>query len=346
MGEKTGEKLITFAVPCYNSQDYMAKCIESLLVAGDEAEIVIVDDGSTDGTAQIADEYAEKYPDIIRVIHKPNGGHGSAVNAGLEAATGIYYKVVDSDDWLYEKSLHKLLADIRESYETFDLPDMYICDFVYNHTSDNTAHISSYEKKMDIGDVDMERLGTFHVAHAILMHAIIYRTETLRRGYKPLPEHTFYVDDIFCYSPLPRMKKVRYLPHCLYVYFIGREDQSVNIKTAISRYKQQILVLEEMFSAYSYDELKALPKGLKKYMFHFLDAVTMNTLMFSCGKYSKERKADVKAMWAEFKEKDKKLYRHLRYRSYVAILIPIPYRIRGGIMMASYKILNRFMKFG
>ena len=88
-------KLLSIAIPCYNSQDYMAHCIESLLPGGEDVEILIVNDGSKDDTAKIADEYAAKYPTIVKAIHKENGGHGSAVNTGIENATGIYFKVVD-----------------------------------------------------------------------------------------------------------------------------------------------------------------------------------------------------------------------------------------------------------
>ena len=93
-------KLLSIAIPCYNSQDYMENCIESLLVGGEEVEILIVDDGSSDRTAEIADDYARKYPTIVKAIHQENGGHGEAVNAGIRNATGLYFKVVDSDDWV------------------------------------------------------------------------------------------------------------------------------------------------------------------------------------------------------------------------------------------------------
>lgn len=93
-------KLLSVAIPCYNSEAYMSKCINSLLIGGEEVEIIIVDDGSSDRTAEIADDYAEKYPTIVKAIHQENGGHGQAVNTGIKNATGLYFKVVDSDDWV------------------------------------------------------------------------------------------------------------------------------------------------------------------------------------------------------------------------------------------------------
>ena len=109
-------KLLSIAIPCYNSQDYMENCIESLLVGGEEVEILIVDDGSSDRTAEIADDYARKYPTIVKAIHQENGGHGEAVNAGIRNATGLYFKVVDSDDWVDEEALYKIL-DVLKKFE-------------------------------------------------------------------------------------------------------------------------------------------------------------------------------------------------------------------------------------
>ena len=109
------DKLITFAVPCYNSAAYMDHCVETLLAAGEDAEIILVDDGSTkDDTPAKCDQWAEKHPDIIRAIHQENGGHGEGVNQGIRNARGLYYKVVDSDDWLDTAALAKVMAKLRE----------------------------------------------------------------------------------------------------------------------------------------------------------------------------------------------------------------------------------------
>ena len=104
-------KILSIAVPCYNSQDYMEHCVETLLTGGEKVEIIIVNDGSKDDTAAIADRLAEKYPTIVKAVHQENGGHGEAVNTGIKNATGVFFKVVDSDDWLVKKHLRHYLKN-------------------------------------------------------------------------------------------------------------------------------------------------------------------------------------------------------------------------------------------
>ena len=146
------QKLITFAVPCYNSGAYMRRCIDSLLVAGEDAEIVIVNDGSSDNTAEIADEYAAKYPQTVRAVHKPNGGHGSGVNKGLELATGLYYKVVDSDDWVDEKALKRVLSAIR-GMKAGEEADLIVCNYVYEYTDGSPSKPICYRHVFPDGKI-------------------------------------------------------------------------------------------------------------------------------------------------------------------------------------------------
>ena len=108
-------KYITFAIPCYNSQDYMERCINSLVKGGEDVEVLVIDDGSMDSTGEIADAYERKYPGIVKAIHQENGGHGAGVNKGLELARGQYYKVVDSDDWLEESAYKSFWQRSRKS---------------------------------------------------------------------------------------------------------------------------------------------------------------------------------------------------------------------------------------
>lgn len=342
-------KLITFAVPSYNSQDYMRHCIDTLLTGGDEVEIVVVNDGSKDDTGAIADEYAAKYPDIVIPVHQENGGHGSGVNAGMDRASGLYYKVVDSDDWLDTDALKKVLDTIRAHVEAGDAADLYICNFVYEHVSDGTSYVSHYRKKMPVGRFfGWDEVKAFTKWEMLLMHSLIYRTEALRASGVRLPKHTFYVDNLFSYQPLPYMKKLYYIDVDLYRYFIGRSDQSVNVDNMTKRYEQQIRVMGLMTDAYTYDEICAQPKGLKKYLFHALGAIMMNTIFFAAGGKDNRaaRKENLDALWKHIKEKDKKLYNKLRYRSLPAIISWLPFGIRGAVAAAGYKFLCKFVKLG
>ena len=198
-------KLISFAVPCYNSQDYMRKCVDSLLTGGDEVEIIIVNDGSRDDTINIANGYAEKYPDIVKVIDKENGGHGSGVNAGMANSTGLYYKVVDSDDWLDDNALASLLSKIREHKEKGTLPDLYVANFIYDKVSEGTQYVSAYGDKMPEGQIiGWDKVKKFNLSHMMLMHALLYKREKLLQSGTVLPEHTFYVDNLFAYKQIGR----------------------------------------------------------------------------------------------------------------------------------------------
>ncbi len=339
-------KLITFTVPCYNSEGYMSHCIDTLLSGGTDVEIIIVDDGSKDKTGEIADEYAASYPDIVKVIHKENGGHGTGVNEGVHNATGMYFKVVDSDDWVDEEALRILLTTIREHIAIGNAPDMYICNYVYVHDADKTKKIINYTKQLNTGYVNWNKVGTFHTAHTLMMHALIYNTQKLREHYIELPAHTFYVDNVYAYAYIPYMRNTYYLNVDLYQYFIGRDGQSINIATAMTRYEQQIQVQLMMCKAHSYEFLKSLPKGMFKYLKHDLHAVMMNTLMFALGINTKERSGAIKEMWRELKRSDKKMYRMIRYRGYPLAVLFVPPFIRPKVMMFGYNCVKRKYKLG
>ena len=185
-------KLLSITIPCYNSQDYMEKCIESLLVGGEEVEILVVDDGSSDRTAEIADAYAEKYPTIVKAIHQENGGHGEAVNAGIRNATGLYFKVVDSDDWVNKEAYISILKTLYELLRGPETVDLLISNFVYEKQGATRKKVMQYRRCLPQNKI----FGWDEVRHMpkgkyLLMHSMIYRTQLLHDCGLELPKHTF-----------------------------------------------------------------------------------------------------------------------------------------------------------
>ena len=205
---------------CYNSASYMRRCVDSLLAGGRDVEIILVNDGSTDRTAEIADEYQLKYPDIVRAVHKENGGHGSGVNKGLELARGLYYKVVDSDDWLDKDSYLRLLKRIKDfcagrtTESDREQPDLIVCNYVYDHLDEGTSRVMDYRNIFPKEKLcTWNEIGRFKPSQYLIMHSLMFRAEVLRRSGVKLPEHTFYVDNLFSYQPLPYVESILSLIH-------------------------------------------------------------------------------------------------------------------------------------
>ncbi|EOS38599.1 glycosyltransferase family 2 protein [Lachnospiraceae bacterium] len=312
-------KYITFAIPCYNSEAYMEKAINSILPAGDDVEILIVNDGSTDKTKKIGKHYAEKFPSIVKVINKENGGHGDAVNSGLSHASGKYFKVVDSDDWVDEDALIKLLDVIKGFVREGSEVDMIVSNYVYEKAGMEHKKIIHYRNVLPQNEIfRWDDIGSFHLDQYILMHSVMYRTEMLKLCQLKLPKHTFYVDNIYVYYPLPHVRLLYYLDVDFYRYFIGRDDQSVNEKIMISRVDQQIYVTKSMISMY---DLRLIgSRKLKKYMINYL-AIMMTVSSILC----------IRSKNAENLQKKKELWKYLRQRDY-KIFLKIRYGILGQTM--------------
>ena len=204
-------KLLSIAIPCYNSAAYMRKCIDSLLPGGEDVEIIIVNDGSSDHTPDIAEEYRERFPGIIKVVNKENGGHGSAVNTGIEHARGLYFKVVDSDDWVSQSAYIQILDKLKELLQSGKSVDMMISNFVYEKEGEKRKKVMKYHHALPQDEIfTWKDVRHFRVGQYILMHSVIYRTNLLRDCGLKLPENTFYVDNIFVFHPLPYVKTMFY----------------------------------------------------------------------------------------------------------------------------------------
>ena len=336
-------KILTIAIPSYNSMDYMRNCIESLLPGGEDVEILIVDDGSKDETPAIADEYEAKYPGIIRAIHQENGGHGEAVNAGLRNATGFFYKVVDSDDWVDAEAYQKILAFLKEAVKEEEPLDMLLSNYVYEKVGAKHKKVIQYHSILPENRYfGWEEIGHFHASQNILMHSVIYRTELLRSFQFELPKHTFYVDNIFVYWPLPYVKKMYYLDVDFYRYFIGRDDQSVNEKVMISRIDQQLRVTRRMVDFYT--EQKISNQKCRMYMRNYLRIMMEVSSIFLILSGTPENLAKKQELWNYVKAKDKEVYKMLRY-SMLGFSVNLPGKSGRWISKTGYKVMNKWIGF-
>lgn len=336
-------KLLTFAIPCYNSQDYMEHCIDSILPGGEDIEILIIDDGSKDRTAEIADDYERRYPGIVRAIHQENGGHGEAVNAGIRNATGLYFKVVDSDDWVDEEALLKILDTIKGFVKDESEVDMVIANYVYEKVGMTHKKVIRYDNVLPENQIfKWEDIGRFRLDQYILMHSVIYRTEMLKLCQLELPKHTFYVDNIYVYYPLPHVRTLYYMNVDLYRYFIGREDQSVNEKVMISRIDQQLFVTKKMISMY---ELRLIgSKKLRKYMVNYL-AIMMTVSSILCIRSKKKENLEKKKeLWAYLKKKDYRTYMKIRY-GILGQTMNLPGRSGRRVSSLAYTVARRLIGF-
>ena len=336
-------KLLSIAVPCYNSQDYMRHCIDALLTGGDEVEILIVDDGSKDNTAAIADEYQAAHPGLVRAIHQENGGHGAAVMAGVRAATGAYFKVVDSDDWLDEAAFAKVLATLRGFVNSQPTVDLLISNFIYDKVG------AAHKKVMKYGNalpqnrpLTWDEVGKLHRGQYILMHSVIYRTQVLRDCGLDLPRHTFYVDNLFVYVPMPYVRTLYYLDVDLYHYYIGREGQSVQEQTMIRRIDQQIRVNQLMIE--QVDLPRVEPARLRQYMYNYLEIITTVSSVLMLRGGTPELLAKKQALWQWIEQKDAGLYKQLRY-GLMGRVMNLPGSAGRGFAVLCYKISQKLFGF-
>ena len=238
-------KLLTVVVPTYNIEKYIEKCIRSFQDVENKYkplyEVLIVNDGSTDDSVKIAEETIndDLFLDI-KIINKENGGHGSAVNKGIDFAQGKYFKVIDGDDWVNSVDFQRYL-DTLNSVEA----DMIITDYtvqkVYNNTTEYIKGIESIELGIVFEGIPSKRVN---------MHAITYRTNILKDNNIRLSEKSFYVDIQYILFPLKYVEKYVYYNLDVYQYLLGRPDQSMNIENMKKNVRHHLLVTKSILNFY------------------------------------------------------------------------------------------------
>ena len=338
-------KILTIAIPCYNSAAYMKKAIDYAVMGGNDVEVLVIDDGSTkDNTLEIAKEYEKRFPGIVRAIHQENKGHGGAVNTGLREAKGIYYKVCDSDDHFDYDSYMKVLDVLRSVIAGPRTLDALIVNYVYDKVGQKHKRVMRYT-----GCMPEDRIFTWNEMEKplgpgryVLMHSLFYRTQLLRESGFELPEHTFYVDNLVAFIPMMHVKTLYYLNVPLYKYFIGRDDQSVNEEVMISRIDQQLKVTKLMIDGYRPELIRK--RCQSEFIIHYLGIIMSVSTILLLRMGTDQALAMRKDLWEYLRRKDLFLYLKIRY-SLLGRMLNMPGKAGRKAAVEGYKLTQKIYGF-
>lgn len=244
MAGRAVDKVLTIAVPSYNTQDYIDTCLPTMLQHPYTAqtEILLVNDGSTDGTLEKMRWYEQNYPDTVVVIDKQNAGHGSAVNIAVEKARGTYFKVIDGDDWVLAENLGKMVRQLAHCKA-----DLVVHPYIKYNVSKKRSRIIRYK-------IEKNKLLNFDQAAPRLkeaaIHAATYRTELLRGHQIRVRENCFYEDTEYNIYPIPFVNTVFACSYPVYVYRTGTLSQSIHPKQAFQNRKMHSRIIGDCIAYY------------------------------------------------------------------------------------------------
>lgn len=233
-------KILTVSVAAYNVEKYIRKTLDSCIAEEimTELEVLVVDDGATDATAEIVREYEDKYPQTFRLIHKENGGYGTTVNRSMQEASGKYFRLLDGDDWFDTDGLRKLVKYLKKNDADAVFTQMYLC-----HPNIQKLEIDTWAslagKQMSLSTVPENVFAG--------MWEFTVKTAILKEHPFRLPTHTLYTDHLFLAYPIPYIGNVAFLDFPLYCYRLGRDEQSISPSSRL-RHLDDILRVSTVLS--------------------------------------------------------------------------------------------------
>lgn len=255
-------KLLTLVIPVYNTEKYIKRCLSSITLKKiiDDIEILVISDGSTDKSIKIAKEYEKLYPNSIIIIEKENGGHGSTINKGLEIASGKYFRVLDSDDWINSEQFVEFLELLKNEDS-----DLIVTNYSQEHIYNNESIYLKYTnlnngKTYNFNEMDLKLLN----GEYFVMATSTYKTALLRESNLWLFEKTFYVDMQYNIVAFSKVNNIKYYDLDIYKYFIGRKDQSNNYDSLVKNQDNHEKVMRFLIDYYT-TNLSLLSENKKEY---------------------------------------------------------------------------------
>ena len=239
--------VLTIAIPSYNVESYIEKCLNSILRASNikDIEILVINDGSTDRTAEIVKEYEKNTNGIVRLINKENGGHGSTINRSIAEAKGKYYRLVDGDDWVDDENLSKLV-DILKKTDA----DIVLTKGSYEYTDTATlVDIIGYDNLVEGQKYYFDDLiykGYGFNTYGPLLTTGNYKLDVLKKANFKISEKRPYVDMEFNSFSLKYVNTLEYYNLDIYRYLIGRRGQTISKEAWKKKYKDHLYVIDNI----------------------------------------------------------------------------------------------------
>lgn len=237
------EKILSISIAAYNVESVIKKCLDTLCKCKyiDKLDIIVVNDGSSDKTVDLVTSYVEKFPNIVTLIDKENGGHGSTINSSLKIARGKYYKVLDGDDWVNPDALDQLITYLENS-------DIDLVINPYNEVYNDRINLINVSRNLKSNTLyTINDLSEFDY---IPMHSISVKLAKYKNVNQSISEHSFYVDTEFVYFVLSVVDSVVFLDDVVYQYRLDQPTQSVSWDGIYKHIEDYICILKRLFRLY------------------------------------------------------------------------------------------------
>lgn len=313
-------KILTIGIPVYNTEAYLERCLQSILfdeVAG-MIEVIAVNDGSTDNSLEILREWQKRFPESMKIIDKKNEGYGSTVNCAAKAATGKYFKLLDSDDW-YDKDNFPTYLEVLKDTEA---------DVIVNRVIDEHSTFQNFDKiRPEIEYGKTLKFENIKWNEVVIMHCIAYKTTLLQKNYRDVSKQ-FYADNEYIIYPLiSNMNTFLFLDLFIYHYFIGREGQSIEAKSRIRNFQHMKNVTEGLLDFVG-DIKEKLSNEKRNYLQNFVYSVVRGYWMLliknKINITDKEKKALLKECIKRVKTNDYEIYKKMRQDIYIKFYFIFP----------------------
>lgn len=238
------EKILSISIAAYNVESVIKKCLDTLCKCKyiDKLDIIVVNDGSSDKTVDLVTSYVQKFPNIITIIDKENGGHGSTINSSLKVARGKYYKVLDGDDWVNPDALDQLITYLENS-------DIDLVINPYNEVYNNRTNLINISRNLK--SKTLYTINDLSEFDYIPMHSISVKLVQYKKINQSISEHSFYVDTEFVYFVLSVVDSIVFLDDVVYQYRLDQPTQSVSWNGIYKHIEDYICILKRLFKLYN-----------------------------------------------------------------------------------------------